>query len=153
MPLFASLVFVYLVFVCLHLIDSVLLPFPGWRCCQSVEVYRQRLLKTDGEPTKMDNNPKNGDDDDDHDDEDDHDHDDHHDDHMIMMRIVVLENWCWMKLIHQIIWKQVGQKLDTCRNGNNLEKLKYWNCIESIDINWKFVNSGKMLTSLLSELK
>ena len=57
-----------------------------------MEVYRQRLLKTDGEPTKMDNNPKNGDDDDDHDDEDDHDHDDHHDDHMIMMRIVVLEN-------------------------------------------------------------
>ena len=76
--------------VFLHLIDSVLLPIPGWRCCQSVEVYRQRLLKTDGEPTKMDNNPKNGDDEDggddddvadDEDDEDNGDHvHDHHDD-------------------------------------------------------------------------
>ena len=44
-----------------------------------LEVYRQRLLKTDGEPTKMDNNPKNGDDDD-HDDHDECDHDDHDDD-------------------------------------------------------------------------
>ena len=85
---FATLLFVYLcicvfvyflylrICVFLHLIDSVLLPIPGWRCCQSVEVYRQRLLKTDGEPTKMDNNPKNGDDEDGGDDADDHDDDD-----------------------------------------------------------------------------
>ena len=36
----------------------------------SPAVYRQRLLKTDGEPTKMDNNAKNGDDDDGYDDDD-----------------------------------------------------------------------------------
>ena len=46
----------------------------------SPAVYRQRLLKTDGEPTKMDNNAKNGNDDDDYDEDEDDDDDDEDDD-------------------------------------------------------------------------
>ena len=44
----------------------------------SPAVYRQRLLKTDGEPTKMDNNAKNGNDDDDYDEDEDDDDDDYY---------------------------------------------------------------------------